>query len=821
MDLPLLLRPSLLRSLFLRTLAVAVVPLLVLALAILYVSDQVALDRFQEESAIVAASAAKDIAEYVVQTTRNASLISEIQQTREALASRDQQRIKAQLLPLKSRLGLDIVNFADRDGLLIAGAQDPRPNEAIRPELLLRVQAQVESAWIIGADDRGGLTLRAVAPVRLDGELIGVVEVGAPLDAAFLQRVKRASGEKGESGALTPELALIWGGRLRAATFDLGMSALPTPAEVDASPRDELVRQVTIGGQAHQAIYKLVETHQHEPAALGAFLSLEPVEAGHRTVVALLVVLIAALVLVIGYVAYRFARRITSPIGALAVAAQRIEAGDLATRIEQHSPHEIGTLERAFGTMTRALDERERANRELVAELQVQALNDSLTSLPNRILLQDRLRQMILSAKREEGTFAFFMMDLDRFKEVNDTFGHQMGDRLLVAIGERLRETMRQVDTVARFGGDEFAILLPTAGNPEDAITVARKIQRSLERTVSVGELSLNVDASIGITLYPEHGDDASTLIKRADAAMYVAKRNKSGYAMYQTSEESASRDRLVLMGGFREAIERDELVLHYQPEMDPRTGEVRALEALVRWQHPAHGLLGPDQFIPFAEQTGLIRPLTEWVIKAALEQSRLWHEAGRPVHLAINLSARDFQDPLLPEHVEEALRRADVPPGHLKLEITEGVVMAEAARSLETLSYLHDMGVQLSIDDFGTGYSSLSYLKRLPVDEIKIDRSFVIDISADSGAAAIVRSTIELAHNLGRTVVAEGAEDEATVALLASFDCDSVQGYYYSGAVPVAKVDHRLDAGEWVLGDGAARGRRPRLRVVGARASA
>ncbi len=518
--------------------------------------------------------------------------------------------------------------------------------------------------------------------------------------------------------------------------------------------------------------------------------SVEPVDSAHRIVLGLVVGLVALLVPAIAAYSYRSAVSLTRPLTSLVQAAQRIQTGDLSARIERRAAHEIGALEGAFDGMARALEQREQSNRELVAELQVQALNDSLTSLPNRVLFQDRLRQQIYFSSRQGTRFALFVIDLDRFKEVNDTFGHQTGDRLLVMVGERIRTRLRESDTVARFGGDEFALLIPTADTEAKAETVAQKVQKALETPIGLDGFLLNVEGSIGITMFPEHGDDPQTLLKRADAAMYVAKRTKSGYAMYEPTGELQSRDRLLLMGEFRQAIERDELVLNYQPEVEPHSGDIVAVEALVRWRHPTRGMLSPDQFIPFAEQTGLIRPLTHYVIETAIRQVRSWrNRSGEPIRLAVNLSARDFEDPDLPAHVEKVLRAHEMPPDQLKLEITETVVMADAARSLKTLAALREMGVQLSIDDFGTGYSSLSYLRRLPVDEIKIDRSFVVDIVADQGASAIVRAMIDLAHSLDRTVVAEGAEDEATLRSLAAYGCDAVQGYYFTRPLPAEDI--------------------------------
>ncbi len=777
MDLLGVLRPSLLRAFLLRTLAAAVIPLAVFGLVVAYVTDQVILQRFQEASEVAGQQAAKDIDEFVRQTTRYARLISEIQQTDIVLASRDPQVIRAYLLPLRSRLGLEIVNLAAPDGEIIAGAQDPRLGGRISGDLLTRAQAKAEQAWVIRTDRNGVVTMRAVAAVRQRGEVTGLVEVAQHLDAAFLAGVQRE-----DRGPLATQFALIWDGSVRASTVTAEMTGFPTAQDVDDTDGDQIVGRATLGRNTYHAIYTLVETRQPTLGILAVLVSLEPVESAQRIILLAIVALMAVLTVAIVIFAYGSAEGITRPLRDLVQAAQRVQSGDLSARIDRRAPHEIGALQAAFDAMAHTLEQRAQSNRRLLAELQVQALNDSLTGLPNRILFHDRLQQQILFSQRQGGRFALFVMDLDRFKEVNDTFGHQSGDRLLVMVGERVRGVLRDSDTVARFGGDEFALLIPTADTEERATAVARKIQAAFEAPFTLDHLILNVEASIGISIFPEHGEDPSALVKRADAAMYMAKRNKSGYALYAPSDDQESRDGLLLMGEFRGAIEHDELVLHFQPEVELRSGEIVAVEALVRWRHPSRGLLSPDLFIPFAEQTGLMRPLTRWVIDSAIRQVRTWRtRSGAPMQLAVNLSARDFQDPELPGHVEAALIRRGMTPAQLKLEITESVVMADAARSLETLTALRTMGVRLSIDDFGPGYSSLAYLKRLPVDEIKIDRSFVIDLVADADTSAIVRGTIDLAHDLERTVVAEGVEDEPTAALLSAYGCDAAQGYYYT----------------------------------------
>ncbi len=417
-----------------------------------------------------------------------------------------------------------------------------------------------------------------------------------------------------------------------------------------------------------------------------------------------------------------------------------------------------------------------------------QALHDGLTDLPNRALLHDRMQAALRTTRHDGAGVALLLMDLDRFKEINDTFGHQQGDKLLQQVGARLCDALRAADTVARLGGDEFAIVLP-ATSSEGASTVAKAILQALDRPFVLEGYSVTLGASIGITLAPDHGQDAITLLRRADVAMYTAKRGASGYALYTTEQDQYSPGRLGLTGELRQAIEQDRLCLHYQPKVDLKTGRLDSVEALVRWPHPDRGFLPPDQFIPLAEHTGLIAPLSRWVLATALRQCRAWRDEGLEIRVAVNLSARLLQDEHLIETIAHLLQAHAVPATDLELEITESAVMADPARALGVLRRLHQMGVRLSIDDFGTGYSSLAYLNRLPVDEVKIDKSFVLDLRTDDDAATIARSIIDLGHNLGLVVVAEGVEDQATYERLGAMACDLAQGYYLSRAVPAADL--------------------------------
>jgi diguanylate cyclase (GGDEF)-like protein/PAS domain S-box-containing protein len=420
-----------------------------------------------------------------------------------------------------------------------------------------------------------------------------------------------------------------------------------------------------------------------------------------------------------------------------------------------------------------------------LAALEHQALHDMLTGLPNRVLLLDRLEQALLATSRQRSPLALLIMDLDRFKEVNDAFGHHGGDQLLTQVGPRLKSQLRSSDTVARLGGDEFAVLLPTVEDLESAVATAKKLIKSLDAPFLVEGHAFPVGASLGIAITPDHGSDAPTLLRRADVAMYIAKQSNGGIAVYAAEQDTNTPSRLALVGELREAIERRRLVLHYQPKVEQSSGILSEVEALVRWPHPTEGLLPPDEFIPLAERTGLITPLTAWVLNEALAQCHEWQDAGMTIGVAVNLSGRCLHEATLIELVREALERWRVAPHLLTLELTETTVMSDPDHARAILGRLRDLGVRLSIDDFGTGYSSLSHLRVLPVDEIKIDRSFVFGMLTNASDEAIVHSTIQLCHNLGRRVVAEGVENADTFEKLRELGCDASQGFHIERPLP------------------------------------
>ena len=424
---------------------------------------------------------------------------------------------------------------------------------------------------------------------------------------------------------------------------------------------------------------------------------------------------------------------------------------------------------------------------DLVVARQRQAMHDGLTSLPNRMLLLEVAQQAL---SEDENGVAVLLIDLDHFKEINDTLGHYVGDQLLVALAERLRTSVREDDVVARLGGDEFAVLAPAIAERADADELAARIVAALMEPFTIDGVRLDVQASIGIALAPDHGRDAATLLQRADVALYDAKTHRGCYAFYDPDSDVHSVEKLALLGELREGVSRGQLRVHYQPKCDARTGVLVGLEALVRWEHPTRGLVYPDAFIPIAENSGLIGPLTLEVLEQSLATARLLHDAGNALGIAVNLSVRMLTDLELPEKVAGLLGKYGLPPETLTLEVTETSIMVDPTRTMTVLGLLRDLGVTLSIDDFGTGYSSLAYLRRLEAHELKIDKSFVFTMASNSNDAVIVRSTIELGHSLGLRLVAEGVEDEGTWRMLRALGCDVIQGYQLAKPMPLEALE-------------------------------
>ena len=488
--------------------------------------------------------------------------------------------------------------------------------------------------------------------------------------------------------------------------------------------------------------------------------------------------------IVIGYI--YFEQRILNPIAMVARALKEEADGRSGIELPRAHSFEHQQLIDAFAEMRFQVQDRQSA-------LEHQALRDNLTSLPNRFFWQGALNKQCEEAKEKRNSLGVMIVGLDRFKEINETLGHSVGDRVLQLFGERLKYLLRSNDTVARLGSDEFAIMLPDSGQ-EETVYIARKILEEMGHPFQIEQINLYVGCSIGVTLYPKTSNSAEELTRHASIAMYAAKRHKSGYALYDQKYDIHSVHKLSLATDLRNAIQNDRLYLVFQPQQSLRSQRCSGVEVLLRWNHPIHGLVRPDEFIPIAEQTGLIHPLTTWVLDNSFAQMAAWRKQQLDSGIvSINISVFNLQSPDFIGTLQSQLYKWDIPAEKVMLEITETAMMADPTHAKATLEQLHRLGVKLAIDDFGTGFSSLAYLKQLPVHELKIDKSFVMEMAHDENDAVIVRSTIDLAHNLGLRVVAEGVETQEVMDLLAILDCDVIQGYHLSKPLPAAEVTQWL----------------------------
>lgn len=685
---------------------------------------------------------------------------------REAIATHDTATIASALANHGARISADAMLFVDLNGIVVADTL--RPNSNARtfeyPDLLKASANGVSSRLQVLDDDAFQLVAVQVrAPLP-----IGWVIMGFAVDDELARDLRQLTALEVSFAAYNP--ATGW--HLLASTI--------SPAE-----QRELIRTasswskgplrgiISLEGADNQA--RLIPLQISGNTRIVALLhrSLAGALAASETLRGMLFVLavVSLLISVAGSIA--LARNITRPLNALASSAARIEAGDYQHPVNVERSDEIGVLASSLNHMRGGIAEREQRILSLAYE-------DSLTGLANRSKFNAQLEQAIAGAAAANTGLTILMMDLDRFKYVNDTLGHGVGDHVLREVGGRLVNVVKRATCFARLGGDEFAILLERKG--DEAFTdTAQAIIDALEVPILYHGQPLDVGTSIGIAHFPEHGSDAQTLVRNADIAMYVAKRNKSGFASYDARYDSSQQEHLSLLGELRRAVEQNELRLHYQPKVSLRSSNVSAVEALVRWVHPTRGLVSPALFIPFAEHTGYIKVLTRWVLREAIRQCGEWVAQGLALRVSVNISARDLMSRDLPQCISELLANHGVEPSLLCLEITESGFMEDPVHAQKVLDELAALGLQLSVDDYGTGYSSLSYIMRLPVQELKIDRSFISRMVGNEDIATIVRSTIELGHNLGLKVVAEGVEDAAAWNLLQTLGCDDAQGYFMS----------------------------------------
>jgi diguanylate cyclase (GGDEF)-like protein len=685
---------------------------------------------------------------------------------REAVATHDENTVVSALHNHGARIDADVVMLADLDGKLIADSRGVSHEGAPFPlsSLIHAAARQGDSSSIVAVD---GKLYQVVA-----------VPVKAPVTIAWVAMGFLIDDDVAKEMASLTSLNVSFLDRRSDGRWSVLASSLPDGAHARAHSAD-------IADDNYATRVVLLQS-SGEPAAVMLQRSLrEAMAPFHRLQTALLVITAFGVLLsIVGSVLT--ARSVTRPVAALTRFSRRIGEGEYNEPIEISRQDELGELAKAFNHMQAAISERERH----IVEL---AYMDRLTGLANRAMFNDRLQAAIVEseADRRKPTSAFsvMMMDLDRFKLVNDTLGHPIGDQLLCEVATRLRAVLRDTDLVARLGGDEFAVLL-LGDTADGAQRVATHLLKTLEQPIMIEGQLVDVGASIGIVAFPQHGADMNVLMRRADIAMYVAKRSNTGYALYDEKHDQNNAERLSLMSELRQAVEHDQLTLYYQPKLDLATGSVKYVEALVRWEHPTRGFVAPDQFIPFAEQTGYIKVISQWVADKAIGQVAAWQAAGIDLAVSVNVSARELIQSTLPDTFSALLAKHAVEPEMLWIEITESAIMDDPNHAIETLDRLHALGIRLAVDDFGTGYSSLSYLKRMPVDELKIDKSFVMGMTQHKDDETIVRSTIDLAHNMGLKVVAEGVESEEVLTRLRELRCDLVQGYHLTRPLPPMKLE-------------------------------
>ncbi|HEX5160817.1 MAG TPA: EAL domain-containing protein [Steroidobacteraceae bacterium] len=708
---------------------------------------------------------------------------------REAIATHDNRTISSVLANHGARIGADAMVFVDLDGNVVADTLRPQAQaHAFEFPALVRPGSSGANAAMEVLDDRAFqlVAVPVLAPVP-----IGWVVMGFAVDDSLARDLRQLT-------ELEVSFALE-----NAGNWQVFASTLAAPEQqslLAAIPQKSTVvsrRVLDIGGIDHQALVIPLDRSERTRIVAVLHRSLaDALAAFERLRNTLIVLAVLSLVLsIVGSV--MVARNITRPLEALAGAAARIEQGDYVEPVSIERADEIGVLASSLNHMRGGIAERESRILKLAYE-------DPLTDLANRSRFSSVLARAIEEAARGRYKLSILMMDLDRFKYVNDTLGHGVGDHVLREVSLRLGRTVTAAECIARLGGDEFAILL-RCGSDANCSETARGIIAALEAPIVFEEQLLDVGTSIGIAHFPEHGRDAQTLVRNADIAMYAAKRNKTGYAIYDPHYDTSRQEHLSLLGELRRAVERDELRLYYQPKVSLHSASISAVEALIRWQHPVRGLVPPAMFIPFAEHTGYIKLLTRWVIREAMRQCGEWLRQGLRLQVSVNISARDLMNRDLPTEVANVLAEHQVPPGLLCLEITESGFMEDPAHAQRVVDRLAELGVQLSIDDYGTGYSSLSYIMRLPVQELKIDRSFISRMASDAETSTIVRSTIDLGHNLGLRVVAEGVEDLPVWNMLRSLGCDDAQGFFMSRPLDARSLAAwiRANDGYWRGGAG------------------
>lgn len=712
-----------------------------------------------------------------------------------AVATGDRNTIVSVLQNHGGRINADIAMLVGTDNILVADTlKQSRAGQTFAfPQLIKLAEQQGQTTSVVMFD--GKLYQLVVVPVMAPLP-VAWLALGFVIDDKFAANLKSLTGL--EVSFMAPSSV---GSKLQliATTLPTDTAAtLPKDIASVAGDIDAYVKVTPLANEDYLTRISRLKLSSDLEAVTVLQQSLDIVLAPLRR---LQMILILLGVLALGATlaaSFRIARNITRPLRDLGSLAQDIELGNYKQDKVIARDDEVGQLASALHNMALGIAVRE----ERISEL---AYRDSLTGLANRTAFSQTLDQTIQAAQ-QRGThaqahaFSVLLMDIDRFKDVNDILGHHIGDLLLKEIVQRLRhEVGADFSLIARLGGDEFGLLLNNQ-EPGRAIALAAKIRTALDQPILLEGHQVIASGSIGIVHYPLHGNQQNALLRHAELAMYTSKRSNSGYVVYDPGLEARTQQNLSLLAELRHAIEHDELKLYYQPKVKLQNNSISEVEALIRWIHPKRGVIPPDQFIPFAESTGFIAVITEWVINEALRQRHLWQTKDLPMTISINISARDLLNPRLPSIFSELMTRYQAAPDWLTLEITESAIMTDPKSAMEVLNQLRAKGLRMSIDDFGTGYSSLAYLKKLPVNELKIDKSFITDMENNPDDAVIVRSTIDLGHNMDLAVIAEGVENQATWDALTQMGCDAIQGYFVSRPLAAETLENWLQTSQWKL---------------------
>lgn len=696
---------------------------------------------------------------------------------REAVSISDKETIKSVLANHGERIGASLSMLIGIDKKITASTSSALAASFQQSILPLITQAeQSGSATSIAIVDGHPYQL-VILPVKAPITIAWVV-MAVPLDQSVVDDMHQSLSTS-QITFLTDDAAKHW----NTIASNLDANAARQVAQ-QLPPMSEKIRYLPelIAGQEEYSARIIPLTEQGSQSTIAVIqISLNEAKAPYVNLQRNLLILTAAFIALAILISIVLTKRITGPLRELANTARRLGAGDYSASISVKRNDEIGDLAQTFMTMRDGIAHRE-------SEIRHLAYWDTLTQLPNRALFVSMLNDAIQQAQTNGSRCFVLMMDLDRFKHVNDVMGHSFGDMLLTQVATRLQAEIQSSHAkLARLGGDEFVILLTDASLIQ-AQSLANSILLALEKPISLDEQTVDLGAGLGIAGYPENASDAESLLSRAEVAMYAAKRRNSGAVTYVPEIDQSSQQSLSLLSELRAALDHNDFRLFVQPKVALASGKVIAVEALIRWQHPQRGWIYPDQFIPFAEQTGFIRELSRWVINESAGLCHAWLAQGIAIKMSVNLSTRDLMDQDLPNKFTAILEQHQITAASFCLEITESAIMDDPVRAQTTLEKLHAMGLELSIDDFGTGYSSLAYLKTLPVDELKIDKSFVLKMEKDADDTKIVKSTIDLGHNMGLRVVAEGVENLEVMQLLREMGCDHAQGYFISRPMPAVQ---------------------------------